>query len=57
MSCTQISLGAYDNNLNFGYGENTEVKRSCVATLNGEMYVFSGPTLQGYEPVDSFKQV
>ena len=57
MSCTQISLGAYDNNLNFAYGENTEVKRSCAATLNGEMYVFSGPTLQGHEPVDSFKQV
>jgi len=53
-----ISLnGAYDNNLNFGYGEKMEVKRSCAATLKGEMYVFSGPTLNGHEPVDSFKQI
>ena len=54
---TQLSLGPYDDDLNFKYGENTEVKQSCATTLNGEMYIFSGSSYKNNKLSDNYKQV
>ena len=37
-----LSLGDYDDDLNFTYDENTEVVGSCSASLNDKMLVFGG---------------
>ena len=37
-----LSLGDYDDDLNFTYDENTEVYASCSASLNDKMLVFGG---------------
>ena len=37
-----LSLGDYDDDLNFTYDENTEVVGSCSASLNNRMLVFGG---------------
>ena len=34
--------GDYDDDINFTYGSDTEVEASCVAALDGEMWVFGG---------------
>lgn len=53
-----ISLkGPYDDDLNFKYGENTEVKQSCATTLNGEMYIFSGSSYKNNKLSDNYKQI
>ena len=38
--------GETNYNINFKFGENTVVYRSCAATLNGEFWVFGGPKRQ-----------
>ena len=38
----QNILGEVDDDINFTYEENTEVYRSCAASLNDEMWVFGG---------------
>ena len=35
-------LGNVDDDINFTFEANTEVSRSCAATLNNEMWVFGG---------------
>ena len=52
-----LSLGPYDDDLNFKYRENTEVKQSCATTLNGEMYIFSGSSYKNNKLSDNYKQV
>ena len=37
-----LSSGDYDDDLSFTYDENTEVSRSCSASLNDRMLVFGG---------------
>ena len=37
-----LSLGDYDDDLNFTYDENTEVFKSCSASLNDKMLIFGG---------------
>ena len=42
----QRHLGEYDDDIDFTFGENTIVYKSCSAVLNDEMYVFGGDTVR-----------
>jgi len=39
-----LNLGGVTENFEFEMDDDTEVYRSCSATLNGELYVFGGFT-------------
>ena len=39
-----LNLGGVTENFEFKMDDDTEVYRSCSATLNGELYVFGGFT-------------
>ena len=39
---TYLSSGEVDDDINFNYDTNTEVSRSCAASLNGKMFVLGG---------------
>ena len=39
-------LGEVDDDINFTYDTNTEVYRSCAASLNNEMWVLGGSSKQ-----------
>ena len=39
---TNINLGGVTENFEFKMDDDTEVYRSCSATLNGELFVFGG---------------